>query len=87
MFRRTFVAMALGGFLLIGGCVASQASDHRGQCEQRVRKAEANLRKEVERHGERSHQAEQRRRELEKARASCRGDERGDHHEHDYDHR
>ncbi len=78
MFRKnTFVAAVLGAFLIIGGVVVPlHASD---QCEQRIRKAESNFNKAVRKHGERSRQAEQRRRDLDRARESCRVDEHSDH--------
>jgi len=78
MFRKsTLVAAVLGAFFLIGGVVPLQARNP--QCEQRVRKAEANLHEAIRRHGERSRQAEQRRRELEQVRANCRMDDHRDH--------
>lgn len=82
MFRKTLIGTALGAFLLAGAVVPLQARDRDDRCEQRIRKAEANLNKEVRRHGEHSRQAEQRRRELEQARARCRADE---HHDRDHD--
>ena len=65
---------ALGVLLLAGGVARTQASDNDRQCEQRIHKAEENLRKEIDRHGEHSRQAEKRRHELEEAKRSCRGD-------------
>jgi len=65
---------ALGVLLLAGGVGHTQASDNDRQCNQRIHKAEENLRKAVYRHGEQSRQAEKRRHELEEARRSCGGD-------------
>jgi len=65
---------ALGVLLLAGGVGHTQASDNDRQCNQRIHKAEENLRKAVDRHGEQSRQAEKRRHELEEARRSCGGD-------------
>ena len=65
---------ALGVLLLAGGVGHTQASDNDRQCNQRIHKAEENLRKAVDRHGEQSCQAEKRRQELEEAQRSCGGD-------------
>ena len=65
---------ALGVLLLAGGVARAQASDRDRQCEQRIHRAEEKLRKEIDRHGEQSRQAEKRRHELEEARRSCGGD-------------
>lgn len=81
MLRRSGVAAAvLSGILLIGTAVPSLARD-RG-CENRVRKAEQNLHKEIQRHGEHSKQARQRREQLERERANCRVN---DHDRRDHD--
>lgn len=65
--------VALGVWLLAGGVAPAHAGDrdHDRKCEKRIHKAEEKLRKEVERHGEQSRQAEQKRHELEEARRSC----------------
>ncbi len=88
MVRKLLIAAALSGFLLVGGVTPSQARD---RCEQRVRKAESNLRKAVRRHGMRSRQAERRRYELERVRRECRFDYRyrdyRDDHYRDYRYR
>ena len=65
---------ALGLLLLAGGVARTQASDNDRHCEQRIHKAEEKLRKEIDRHGEQSRQAEKRRHELEEAKRSCGGD-------------
>lgn len=62
---------ALGVLLLAGGVARTQASDNHRRCEQRIHQAEEKLRREIDRHGERSRQAEKRRHELEQARRSC----------------
>jgi hypothetical protein len=72
-----FVA-ALGIGLLTSGVTLIKADDHDRDCERRIQKAEEQLRKAVDRHGEHSSQAERKRHELEETRRSC-GDE---HHEH-----
>ena len=72
MFRKnTVVAAMLGGALLIGGALPSLA-DSRHDCEKRIRKAEDNLQREMQRHGERSREAERRRHDLERERQNCR---------------
>ena len=65
---------ALGVLLLAGGVARTQASDNDRQCQQRIHRAEEKLRKEIDRHGEQSRQAEKRRHELEEAQRSCGGD-------------
>ena len=60
--------------MLAGGAARTQASDNDRQCDQRIHKAEENLRKEIDRHGEHSRQAEKRRHELGEAQRSCGGD-------------
>ena len=71
--RLLFVPL-FGILLLMGGVAQTRAGDNDRQCEQRIHKAEENLRKAVDRHGEHSSQAERRRHELEEARRSCGGD-------------
>lgn len=77
--KSILLAAALGGVLLFAGAPAARAQYREDQCEQRIRKAEANLHQEIARHGERSPQAERRRHELEQVRESC-------HRDHDRDH-
>lgn len=74
IFRKTMISLVLSGCLL-GGVMPLQA-DRRSDCAKRIRKAEQNLDKEVRKHGERSHQADQRRRDLERTREQCRGFDR-----------
>lgn len=68
---------ALGGLLLVGVGADSRSCDN---CDQRIHKAEDNLRRAVDRHGEHSNQAEQRRHELEETKRQC-------HEGHDHDRR
>jgi hypothetical protein len=69
-------AVVVVGFL--AGSVPAQAMardhDRERRCEQRIRKAEINLQNAIRKHGERSHQAEKRRHQLEEAREHCRYD-------------
>lgn len=53
--------------------------DRDRKCEQRIHKAEENLRRAIARHGEHSRQAEKNRHALEEARERCR------HHDRDHD--
>jgi hypothetical protein len=78
-----FVA-ALGVWLLAGGVAPAHADDrdHDRKCEKRIHRAEEKLRKEVDRHGEHSRQAERKRHELEEARRSCHEERREEHREH-----
>ena len=77
---RTLIA-AFVVALFLAGAVPTQAMD-RGhdwerKCEQRIRNAESKLQQAIRKHGERSRQAQNRRRELEEARERCR---RGRHY-------
>jgi hypothetical protein len=67
----------LCGFLFGGFNPPLVAAD---DCRERIRKAEEKVKKETERHGERSKQAEQARRNLEKERSSCNPNERDREH-------
>ena len=69
--KNILFAAGLGVLLLAGGVARTQASDNNRRCEQRIHQAEEKLRREIDRHGERSRQAEKRRHELEQARRSC----------------
>jgi len=70
MLNRLFRNAGWLGFsaLLLFGSITASAQD---RCERRVRKAEIQLQQAVQRHGERSRQAENKRRNLERARESC----------------
>ena len=80
------LAVVFGAFLLVGcgahygrrsgpgGVPPTRAGNRDPECRERIYKAEANLRREIDRHGERSRQAEKRRQELERARERCGGD-------------
>ena len=72
--RKILFVPVLGVLLLAGGVARTQAGDNDRQCQQRIHRAEEKLRKEIDRHGERSRQAEKRRHELEEAQRSCGGD-------------
>jgi hypothetical protein len=70
-FRKTaLMSLVLSGCLL--GGVVSLRADQRSDCDKRVRKAEENLHKEIRKHGERSRQAQSRRRDLDQVRQRCR---------------
>jgi hypothetical protein len=63
----SFVALA---FLLFVGAPRSQADD-REKCQHAIEKAEANLDKAIHDHGDHSHQADDRRRDLNAERERC----------------
>ena len=63
-----FVA-TLGVWLLVA---PTPACDHDRECAKRIQRAEERLRKEIDRHGEHSRQAEEKRHELEEVRRACR---------------
>ena len=69
--KKILFVPALGVFLLAGGAARAQASDNDRHCDQRIHKAEEQLRKAVDRHGEHSRPAEKRRHELEEAKRGC----------------
>jgi type II secretory pathway component PulJ len=75
MFRRTGMAVLIGALLMSISSVAAQAQtpEQHYRCERRIRRAEANLQRAIDRHGTNSRQAERRRRELAEARAQCQG--------------
>jgi hypothetical protein len=66
--RKTLAAGLAATALL---AVPAFAKVHRDKCEQKYRKAEANLQQAIRKHGERSRQAEQKREQLERVRATC----------------
>ena len=70
MVNRNFRKISLLGFsaLLLFGSITAAADNG---CDRRIRKAEMQLQQAVQRHGEHSRQAENKRRDLERARASC----------------
>ena len=67
----TLLAVAFGACLLVSGVAPALAGDRDYECRERIHKAEEKLRHEIDRHGERSRQAEKRRHELERVRESC----------------
>ncbi len=86
--KSMLLGAALSGFVLLGGAAPAQTRDRDDNCAPRIRKAEANLDREVRRHGEHSRQAAKRRHQLEEARERCRGDRDHDRDRHrDHDHR
>jgi hypothetical protein len=71
---RTLIA-AFAVALFLAGAIPTQAMDRHDwerKCEQRIRNAEYKLQQAIRKHGERSRQAQNRRRELEEARERCR---------------
>lgn len=69
MFSKTrLVAAVLGGFLLFGTMTPMLVA---ATCQERVRKAEENVKKQTDRHGEKSKQAEQARHDRDKVRKDC----------------
>ncbi len=81
--KSALLAFALGGVLMLGGTAPAQARDRDDKCSERIRKAEENLRRDIDHHGEHSRQAEKRRHQLDEARERCH--DRGDH-DRDHDH-
>jgi hypothetical protein len=84
VFAKTVLCAMLGAVLLAGAATPARA-DRADKCRRDIHKAEENLEKAIRKHGERSRQAEQRRRQLREVRERCRpywGE-----HDHDHDHR
>jgi len=75
-------AVALSGIFMVSSAGLLQARDHDDKCEERVRKAERNLERDVQKHGEHSRQAEKRRHQVEEAREKCGHDHDRDHDRH-----
>jgi hypothetical protein len=74
MFRKTGLAVLLGGTLALAVSLPMQAQpDRRHRCERRIQRAEANLNRAIVRHGVNSRQAERRREQLARVRAECQG--------------
>ena len=67
--------------MLFGSSAIAIAADRDRKCEERIHKAEDNLRRAIHRHGEHSRQAEQKRHQLEEARERCHDRD----HDHDHD--
>jgi hypothetical protein len=84
--KTTMLAAVLGGMFVVGGGAAFGADREkdREKCEQRIHKAEENLRKQIYHHGERSRQAEIARDNLDEQRDKCRREFR--EHDRDRDH-
>jgi len=69
MTSRKASALVLAAIMTISGAGVLQATAE--NCSERVHKAEHNLQEAVRKHGEHSRQAEQKRHELDEARAHC----------------
>lgn len=85
MFGKTMLSAMLGASLLAGVATPARA-DRDDKCRHDIRKAEQNLEKAIRKHGERSRQAEQRRRQLEEVRERCQGRDRDHDRDRDRDH-
>ena len=70
-YRNVLFVAVLGAWLLVGGVARAHAGDQRSDCDRRIQRAEEKLKKEVDRHGEHSPQAEKKRHDLEEVRRSC----------------
>jgi anti-sigma factor ChrR (cupin superfamily) len=56
--KTVLLAAVFGAFLLVGNVAPTVARDRNSKCRERIHKAEAKLRYEIERHGEHSRQAQ-----------------------------
>ena len=70
MLGQTILGALLGASLLAGTALPAHA-DQDERCRRDIQKAEQNLDKAIRKHGEHSHQAEQRRRDLNAERERC----------------
>ncbi len=75
------MATALGGALLLGGIPAAQVHNRGRYCEERIRREEWRLERDIPRHGFYSRQAHRDRQRLYEVRERCGFD--GRHHEYD----
>ena len=73
MFRKALLSLAavVSCVAMVVGSASVASADSRKDCMKRVNHAEKNLREAEHKHGRRSHQAAERRRALEEARAKC----------------
>lgn len=78
MQRLRLLALVLAVTFMAGTAVQLRAVDD-DYCRHQIEKAERNLKKAIDRHGEHSPQADKRRHELEETREHC-------HHDHDDHH-
>ena len=69
--ENTLLAAVFGAFLLVGVSAPILAGDRDYECRERIRKAEAKLRRAIYRHGEHSRQAQKRRYELDRELERC----------------
>jgi len=70
MLGKKLLIAALGAAMLLASAAPAVAAPRRG-CARRIHQAERNLDQAVRRHGPHSRQAQERRRQLEHARANC----------------
>jgi len=85
-FGKAAVAAALLSVLLLFAAVPPSHADDRERCQQRIEKAEARLDEAIRKHGENSHQANDRRRDLNAERERCWREQHGwwDAHAHQW---
>ena len=85
-FGKAAVAAALLSVLLLFAAVPPSHADDRERCQQRIEKAEARLDEAIRKHGEYSHQANDRRRDLNAERERCWREQHGwwDAHAHQW---
>jgi len=69
-FGKMFAAAVLSVLLLFAAVPRSHADD-RGRCQERIERAEVRLNEAIRKHGESSHQANDRRRDLNAERERC----------------
>lgn len=71
-FEKIAVTVAMAGALLLVAAPRARADDdHRERCQHAVEKAEARLDRAIQKHGDHSHEAEERRRDLNAERDRC----------------
>jgi hypothetical protein len=72
-FGNLAAAVVAGTLLFFTAAPRAHADDDRGRCQHAVEKAEARLDRSIQKHGERSHETEERRRDLNAERERCWG--------------
>jgi hypothetical protein len=85
-FGKAAIAAALLSVLLLFAAVPRSHADERGRCHERIERAEARLDQAIRKHGEGSHQAYDRRRDLNAERERCWREHHGwwNAHEHQW---
>jgi hypothetical protein len=69
--KNVMLVALVGAALAVAGSNLSPAADHESDCRRRIHVAEERLQKAIDRHGEHSPEADQRRHELDEVHRDC----------------